>query len=636
MPNIAIVTKNQSILINCYNILSRPGFDDVAVIRCDNGPYGNDIPFEELSYNEPLVLIARGQRASMLAKRLPLPVVELPETGVNLVDALQRAQRHSRVIGVIGSPRICSGSKLLAAILGMTVHAYTIGWNESADACIERAKADGCTAVVGGYSALGRKDYESCGVPVFAIGADEECILTAIEQARQLASVILQQRQQNELLKSIFVNSHDGLIITQPDSTITMVNPAAQRLLNTADNQLLKSPVEQLCPEFSMERIWETGKKDGNIPVSLGNNFFVCNKMPVKSGEKIIGGLISFQDATQIQMAEASVRRKIIEQGYVAPHTFDDIIGTSKAILRAIALAKQFAVTDSSVLILGASGTGKELFAQSIHNFSRRSHGPFVAVNCAALPTELLESELFGYEHGAFTGARSKGKPGLFELAHGGTLFLDEIGEMPLQIQGKILRAVQEHCIMRIGGDRVTPVDVRIFAATNRNLAENVRSGKFREDLYYRLNVLRLQLPPLSSRPEDIRLLFANELKKHQTATGKKIHMDRSAMELLLAHPWPGNVRELTNIAERLFAVFGNTLHIDENAVRTILLDEQDLSAPAPGFAGRTAEQGSPVSELDEINRVLQQTHGNYSQAARILGITRMTLWRKLKRNQDK
>lgn len=246
-----------------------------------------------------------------------------------------------------------------------------------------------------------------------------------------------------------------------------------------------------------------------------------------------MGGVIAIQNISSRRANEYEEKNRILKSGHVADIVFDDIIGESAALHEAISIAKQFAVTDSSILILGESGTGKELFAQSIHNYSFRQHGPFMAINCAALPPELLESELFGYEAGAFTGARSGGKPGLMELAHNGTLFLDEIGEISLSVQGKLLRALQERKFMRVGGERVYRVNVRLITATNKNLLESIKSGTFRQDLYYRLNVLRLVLPPLCNRLKDIKLLIEYHIKQLYADKAKKIIFTDDAIQML-------------------------------------------------------------------------------------------------------
>jgi transcriptional regulator with PAS, ATPase and Fis domain len=305
----------------------------------------------------------------------------------------------------------------------------------------------------------------------------------------------------------------------------------------------------------------------------------------------------------------------------VASLCFDDIIGTSDQLKTSVSLARDFALTDSAILILGETGTGKEVFAQSIHNGSDRSQGPFVALNCAALPEQILESELFGYVGGAFTGARQKGKAGLFEVAHGGTLFLDEIGELTTMTQGKLLRVLQEKQVMRLGSDRVTPIDVRIIAATNRPLKRLVNEKKFRADLYYRLNVLQLRLIPLRDRNEDVIALARFFLDRHAAKMNRKLKFTPKALKELTRHNWPGNVRELQNLVERILATLKGP-KIDTEIVRIHLEDQFESEI----------HMHLRNAEMEDIRRALVLSRGKHSEAAKILGISRSTLWRRLKR----
>ena len=293
-----------------------------------------------------------------------------------------------------------------------------------------------------------------------------------------------------------------------------------------------------------------------------------------------------------------------------------------------MAKARQFAAVDSNVLITGESGTGKEMIAQGLHNLSRRAKGPFVAFNCAAVPENLLESELFGYEEGAFTGARRGGKVGLMELAHGGTLFMDEIGEMPLPLQARILRVIQEKEVMRIGGERIIPVDLRLLSATNENLMQMIETRRFRKDLYYRINVLRLHIPPLRERQEDIPLLVEHIMNRHQAMNPAIRGIAAKALQLLGRQEWPGNVRELESTLERaLLLAQGNMLQ--EADIREALQLNAAAEVPVEAEAG-----GDALLDIEKstIDRILREEKFNYSRAASRLGINRTTLWRKLKK----
>jgi transcriptional regulator, propionate catabolism operon regulatory protein len=307
--------------------------------------------------------------------------------------------------------------------------------------------------------------------------------------------------------------------------------------------------------------------------------------------------------------------------------------------LDVIDLARRYAQSDTTVLITGESGTGKELFAQGIHNESTRASRPFVAINCAGFPESLLESELFGYEEGAFTGTRKGGKPGLFEIAHTGTVFLDEIGEMPISLQTRLLRVLQAREVVRLGGTQPTPIDVRVIAATHRNLKERVASGEFRQDLYYRLNILRLKLPALRERGDDVALLAETLLTRLASgASFKKISVEQiiaSLMPFLMRHTWPGNVRELENVMERAAVLLGGSdaQNVGSADLARAIFDDEDVLAASASLSSGKAAVLDLVASRDRVRmlQVIGQCDGNLSMAAKQLGISRSTLWRRLK-----
>ena len=337
----------------------------------------------------------------------------------------------------------------------------------------------------------------------------------------------------------------------------------------------------------------------------------------------IAGAIATFQNATLIQDMEEVIRRESHHKGHYAKFHFDDILFTDPLMAKTVAMARRFADTSASILIKGESGVGKELFAQSIHNGGLRRGRPFVAVNCAALPETLLESELFGYVDGAFTGASKKGKPGLFELAHRGTIFLDEISEIPISLQGRLLRVLQEQEVMRLGHDRVIPIDVRVISATNRDLRSLVTADAFRNDLYWRLNVLSLPVPPLRLRPGDILLLIEKMIRQSGLCDSGSFQLTDDCKEYLMAYSWPGNVRELKNFCDRI-----SIMCMDEEIGPARAAEILD-SEPIPVTATR---QVSPAPNSDEACLLqVAAASGNMTAAAARLGIHRSTLWRRLK-----
>jgi len=354
----------------------------------------------------------------------------------------------------------------------------------------------------------------------------------------------------------------------------------------------------------------------------------------------IIYSLARLYEALILKKATRAAKRnsqvKSINQ-YRDFYTFSSILGKSEAIIESIKIAKRAAKVDSSILIYGESGSGKEVFAQAIHNESTRRDKPFVAINCGAIPKDLIESELFGYEAGAFTGAAKAGKQGLLEYASGGTLFLDEIENMPLQAQVKILRALSSSTINRIGGNKPIPINIRVIAASKKDLQEEIRKGSFREDLYYRINVIQLNIPPLRARKQDIRLIFNYYIREFSDKTGIEIiSIDDKLMEYLEAYHWPGNVRELINIIERSLVLSENGV-IDDSVLPTSIKEcymaaklEEDFNR---AFGGKLPEGIRLLQIAGDIviKRVYKEENCNITRTAKRLGISRPTLYKKIK-----
>jgi transcriptional regulator with PAS, ATPase and Fis domain len=372
------------------------------------------------------------------------------------------------------------------------------------------------------------------------------------------------------------------------------------------------------------------------LDTAAGHIYCVSSGKPILDDQGTLnGGVILLRPMEKVQ--------RLVNRfsGAQANFHFRHIIGNSAEIRETVRLASHATSTMSTVLLQGESGTGKEVFAQAIHNRSARRKGPFVAVNCGAIPRELIASELFGYAEGAFTGAKRGGRPGKFELASGGTLFLDEIGDMPLDQQVALLRVLQDKKITRVGGDMMIPVDIRIICATNRDLKQEIEKGRFREDLYYRLNVITIEVPPLRRRREDIPLLVDYFLKNIGRDWGVEIEsVEPEVMEYLTRYEWPGNVRELQNVVERMISMAdGNTIGL--NLLPPEIYNANDLANSqekvVPVRMGRLSRERQNRKQLlaekesQEILALLTKHGGNVSQVARDMGVSRNTLYRKMK-----
>ncbi len=444
----------------------------------------------------------------------------------------------------------------------------------------------------------------------------------------------------NKRLTNIFNTMSDGVIMIDSNGIISDLNPIVPQIFGSVVNQVeLKAGVSVECllgaKQIAIRKMLKCKNAFSDVEImvetSEGLNHCLASGTPVTNEQgHVIGGVIVLRPIQQIQ---SLVNR--FNGNYGAFH-FSDIIGESKSILEAVRVAARAAMSTANVLLQGESGTGKEVFAQAIHNRSSRCAGPFIAVNCGALPRELIGSELFGYADGAFTGAKRGGKPGKFELASGGTLFLDEIGDMPLEQQVALLRVLQERKVNRIGCDKEIPVDVRVICASNKKLLTEVGKGTFRNDLYYRLNVISITIPPLRERAEDIVLLFNHfleKLDKHR----RSFELDADVQERIVRYDWPGNVRELQNVVERIVSLTEETRITRENLPQEIC-DWQDGGAETAEW--KEAEGGCKTErrqrlwedeERKEILALLEKHRGNISLIARTLGVSRNTLYRKMK-----
>lgn len=355
-----------------------------------------------------------------------------------------------------------------------------------------------------------------------------------------------------EELNTIINLSKDGIVFTNNDGNITICNNKFKEILSIEKNLIGENIKSIFCNE--LETLVKADYINDEV-YTYKNKFINVNKSVINNFNMLSGCLYNLQEITYIKQLEASLNKKIKAQGQFARYHFNNIITNSSIMLEKIALAKKISFSDLTALITGESGTGKELFAQSIHNNSSRCNYPFIAVNCAAMPENLLESELFGYEGGAFTGALKEGKKGLFEQANGGTIFLDEIGDMPYFLQTKLLRVLQERQVVKIGSNKVIDINIRIIAATNQDLLKLVAEGKFRQDLYYRLNVLPLHIPPLKERKEDIIDLLTHFIEK-------PINITNDGKRALVQYNWPGNIRELQNLSSYLSLMCENNIDI--------------------------------------------------------------------------
>ena len=587
---------------------------------------------ERIAKNQVDVFISAGSNASLLRSSLQAPVATIQLSGFDILQALIQARQMSDRIGIVMYGQTIPELDSVKGLLNIEIHQYAYQTPDSARQCIERLHSSGIEVIVG--SSLVVELAQAAGLQGL-LAYSLSSIRQGFDDALELARVARLEAGRYEQLNGVLHNLQDAVLAVNHEGLIIAVNPAMKAILGQDSASLLGSPLAVLAPDLSLSSALEYGKEERGVVLRLVGRDWIVNRTPIREHGEVVGATITLYDARTIHEADNSLRiehrRHQTYQGR-ARYCFDNLIGQSPAFLRAVQTARRYAKTELGVLIVGESGVGKELFAQAIHNESVRAHRPFVAVNCAAFPETLLESELFGYEEGAFTGSRRGGKRGLFEAAHTGTLFLDEIGDMPLTLQTRLLRVLQEREIMRLGSTTAIPVDVRVIVATHQPLREMVSDRRFREDLYYRINTLRLSLPALRERQIDIVPMAQRLVQSCLTRMGSCLNSIKAlegVSPYLQAYAWPGNVRELENFSERI-AVF----LLQFNRIEDIVYNGLELDCPELFDAMPSGSQMTPMSNFRRACLALEKSGGNPTQAAAHLGVSRSTLWRWRRQNE--
>ena len=492
------------------------------------------------------VFLSGGSSVSFIRENTNIPVVDIKITNFDLIKAINSIEinDNTQIVclsyykDVFDLEEIKSIFKLKKNILQIK---YIIP--EDIKDSLKKAKELGGNLVVGGgcteiYS-------KNLSLKSILLKSSDEAMNKAIEDAINIFNVRKKEIEKNVKLNTILNFIKQGIIVTDINNKITICNTEAAKILNVNKEEILDKNITNILgiSENSTEL-----SSDGII--NINGKMVATSTIEINKNDTLIGRVNSFHKPSTIQKLEIKIRNKNHKKGLVAKYNFDNIITKDKNMEKIKKMAMKYAKTNATILIYGESGTGKELFAQSIHNQSDRHDWPFVAVNCGAINENLLESELFGYDKGAFTGAKKEGKVGLFELAHRGTIFLDEIGELPLSLQASLLRVIQEKEIMRVGSNEITPIDIRIVCATNKDLRQEVLKGRFREDLYYRLNVFNISVPALRDRRADIPLISKELLNRFGVFNKEEV------IEIIKKCPsnyaWRGNIRELENVIRRL------------------------------------------------------------------------------------
>jgi propionate catabolism operon transcriptional regulator len=578
------------------------------------------------------VVVGTGAHGAYLRQHLSQPVALVKVGGFDLMAALSKARLISDRIAVVMHLHISPELRRFAGLFALPLELRAYETTDDARRCIHELAQLGIKAIVG-PGLIANLAYAAGLEGVLVYSTDS--VRAAFEDAIAIASAKLAEKSRRAQLDSVLRHLNDGVVAVDMAGRIVTVNPAVEKLTGTAVGNTLGKAVQSVLTDLKLGQVLTRGLTDIGSVEDMSGRSIVVDRVPLFDEGVQTGAIFTLHGSSTLERAVSKLRAHSHRKSRAARYRLEDVVAESPQMKNVVKKCAVFAAhSDAAVLISGESGTGKELLAQGIHNASQRKRAPFVAINCGAFTETLLESELFGYEEGAFTGASRHGKVGLFEAANQGTLFLDEIGEMPLHLQTRLLRALQEKEITRVGGVDAVLVDVRIVAATHRDLIAMVRRGTFREDLFYRLNILQIAVPPLHQRPEDINVLgiklVTNALRRADCDALTSTVLS-AALPAMLAYAWPGNVRELENFAERLaMACLVNDKAPTRREIKTMLAEMGNPTASElPEGRSLPSERRSRDSEL--ARDMLDACGGNHDETARRLGISRTTLWRKLR-----
>lgn len=608
-----------------------------------------DASFEEtlsiarklIENNEVDAFVSAGSNASILREHLQLPVISIEVSGYDLLRSLMEAKRYGKKVGVISFKNALPPLKEFASLLNLDLYELNYHSPNEAIACIEELEKEKVDVIIGSsfiFDLSTKKNLNS----ILAYSLDS--IHNAFDQALEVCRIKKLESNRFFQINNILQTLPEAVVAVDVDERITAINKKMKMIISSSNSNIYGKVLSELHDVLSLKKV--LSNKDITTPkaIQLGGKSWFAVSAQIFENDEIIGATLTLYDSSLITNADEKIR--IFERNNLlqARFTFSDILGNEDNIKETIHKAKRYADSQHDILIIGETGTGKELFAQSIHNASSKANKPFIAINCASFPETLIESELFGHEEGAFTGSKKGGRRGLIEAAHTGTLFLDEIGDMPLSLQTRLLRVLQEREITRLGSTTPIPIDIRLIAATHQNLKLHVKEKKFRQDLFFRLNTLQINIPPLRERKQDIYEYFKLKIT-HQFQTDQEQAQIRKLLELISPYLsnyfWPGNFRELESITNRIVLLLSEKISISfEELLNEIpeifeLNDDFNSNEPLKNTESDALKHQElslliekETSKKQQALKAMKLAHGQHIKAANILGISRTTLWR--------
>ncbi len=636
----------------------------------ENGTIIIDILNLDLMENQGRILVEKGAQAiigrgggySLVIDTVNVPVIPMNMKSTDLLRAIEIAKKYSKkVVLILGDNEVSFDYVGWRNVISTEI---TEEWFESKYEIRSKVvkyidQKDEVVIVGGGLACSFARQY---GIDSVFATASDESIREAVEYCKKLLDTLGEEKFNNEVLRNILDGIKDGVIAIDSNGSIILYNESAKNMLKVERKCALNKYILDVFPkmEWMLDCLHEKEDVEDRKIRNINNLIVNTRTTLIKVDNSTYGVLGIIQDITKLQNLERKIRFDLNQKGLYARYTFDDFLFKDKLTKEFIEEAKKIGKSDYTTLLYGESGSGKEIIAHSIHNISKRKDRPFVAINCATIAENLLESELFGYEEGAFTGARKGGKRGLFELAHGGTLFLDEINSLSFNIQTKLLRVIEERQIMRIGSDYIIPLDIRIIAATNESLTEKIVMGTFRADLFYRLSSLEINIPPLRDRREDIIPLFnnfVNEVLKDDGLNGinsidENFVLNKDEMDKLYNYSWPGNVRELKTIAQKYVVTGKIKLRQDRDFKTKKLLPNSEVDKFNSETTASVEVQDESINiskindgkisiDIKEVNKYVEEkiismlfAQGlSKNEVAQVLGISRTSLWKKYNKN---
>ena len=636
----------------------------------ENGTIIIDILNLDLMENQGRILVEKGAQAiigrgggySLVIDTVNVPVIPMNMKSTDLLRAIEIAKKYSKkVVLILGDNEVSFDYVGWRNVISTEI---TEEWFESKYEIRSKVvkyidQKDEVVIVGGGLACSFARQY---GIDSVFATASDESIREAVEYCKKLLDTLGEEKFNNEVLRNILDGIKDGVIAIDSNGSIILYNESAKNMLKVERKCALNKYILDVFPkmEWMLDCLHEKEDVEDRKIRNINNLIVNTRTTLIKVDNSTYGVLGIIQDITKLQNLERKIRFDLNQKGLYARYTFDDFLFKDKLTKEFIEEAKKIGKSDYTTLLYGESGSGKEIIAHSIHNIRIRKDRPFVAINCATIAENLLESELFGYEEGAFTGARKGGKRGLFELAHGGTLFLDEINSLSFNIQTKLLRVIEERQIMRIGSDYIIPLDIRIIAATNESLTEKIVMGTFRADLFYRLSSLEINIPPLRDRREDIIPLFnnfVNEVLKDDGLNGinsidENFVLTKDEMDKLYNYSWPGNVRELKTIAQTYVVTGKIKLRQDRDFKTKKLLPNSEVDNFNSETTASVEVQDESINiskindgkisiDIKEVNKYVEEkiismlfAQGlSKNEVAQVLGISRTSLWKKYNKN---